>query len=412
MTTQKSLLSNTVWNTLGSIVYFACQWLITLIVVWLYDDYTNAGNLALAMTVTNIFYCIAIYNLRAYQVSDVLGEYSDREYVIARLVTCIGAITLCAVFVLASGYPHEQVYIILCYMGFRSVEAFIDVLHGIAHKCLRLDLAGISMIVRGLLMLAAFYVLGWAFELLPAVIGMVFVTALFGLLFDFPNAKKLAAWEKFSLQRIWGLLKRAFPLMLVILMITFFASYTRYSLERIHGTEALGAFATATTPAVAVQLAVSFLLAPLMNLFSDCIKDSNRARFYKIFAISCAMIIGLTLIAVIAAHIAGQWGLRLLFGEDILPYTYLLSGAMMATGLTASLWFMNVVFTTVRDIRGLFFGFVIGVAACIAAAEVFLREFGLVGANYTMIACQAVAFLVLCVRFPRYVKTRGVFAEK
>lgn len=367
--------------------------------MWLYGDFVNAGNLALAMNITNIFYCVAAYNVRAYQVSDVHKEYADSEYIAARVVTCIGALVLCTLFALLSGLSTEQVYIVSFYMAFRSIEAFIDVLHGIVHKHRRLDYAGISMMVRGVLILVTFSVLGWFFDFLTAIIGITVATGLTGLLYDVPKAKKKAQLATVAARKIRDLLKHCFPLMLVVLMITFFVSYTRYAVERISGTEALGAFATATTPAIALQLIVSFLFAPLMNLFAECIKENNKTRFIKIFSATLALIAGLTFAAVLVAFIAGRWGLELLFGNDILPYTYLLPGAMVATGLTASLWFMNVVFTSIRDIKGIFFVALAGVIVCVAAAEIFIGRYGLIGANYAMIACQSFVLLILCLRF-------------
>ena len=71
-----SLRQNIFWNTAGSAIYLGCQWLITILVVRLSaSGFTNSGLLTLAMANTNIFYSIAIFNMRAYQVSDVLGKY-------------------------------------------------------------------------------------------------------------------------------------------------------------------------------------------------------------------------------------------------------------------------------------------------------------------------------------------------
>ena len=56
---------NIAWNTFGSIFYCVCQWLITVLVVWL-DSYSAAGNLSLAMTTSSSFSAISLFSMRNY----------------------------------------------------------------------------------------------------------------------------------------------------------------------------------------------------------------------------------------------------------------------------------------------------------------------------------------------------------
>ena len=104
---KKTVFQNTAWNTAGSSVYLACQWLTQIFVVRLYGGYTEAGYYALALSVTNIFYSIATNNnIRSYQVSDVRNEYSVGTYFTARVIMCSLSIVLCAVFVFFGGHSH------------------------------------------------------------------------------------------------------------------------------------------------------------------------------------------------------------------------------------------------------------------------------------------------------------------
>lgn len=405
---QKSLLNNTAWNTAGTTVYFITQWLITLIVVWLYGDFAEAGTLALAVSISSFFQCIATYNLRAFQVSDVKGEYSDSTYIAARFVTCIAAALLCLVFALISGYAIETVYVVMAYMGYRIVESLIDVLHGVDHKHWRLDYVGISMIARGLLTLAAFTILGRMFDLLSAVLGMIAVTVLLGLLYDLPKARKLIQFVPYTLKQIASLLKRGFPLMLMALIFLLFTSYTRYTVERIHGAEALGSYSTAVTPAVALQFVISFLFAPLISVFSECIKNSDKAKFIKIFARVCITIAVLTVAAIAVAYFAGPWGLELLVGAIIRPYTYLLPSAVLVMGISAALWYFSIIFTTTRDLKGILYPSLAGAAVCLAGTGFFVTHFGLIGANYSQIACQGVVLLLACIRLFYNFKRRPI----
>jgi len=229
---KEKLIKNTAWNSLGVMTYFACQWLITVIVVWLYDDYTNAGYLALAMTITNFFTMIAIYNVRVYQVSDIKEEFNDSEYVAARILTCVASILFCAAFIFITDFTAMQRIIIICYMVFRANEAFIDVLHGIDQKNWRMDHVGVSSIARGFAMLSAFALLGWLFGLLSAIIGMAVITILIGLIYDLPKTKKLARFSTYQGKQVLSLLKRCFPLFPLLFIFQFSKFRASYSTHK------------------------------------------------------------------------------------------------------------------------------------------------------------------------------------
>jgi len=406
------------WNSFGVLIYFACQWLTTIFVVWLSHnntgtgfDYTNAGYLALAMSITNIFSLIAQYNMRNIQVSDIKREYNDSEYTISRIMTCAASILLCAVFVFVDDFTMTQRVIILSYMFFRLNEVFVDVLHGIDQKNWRMDYVGISLAIRGVSMLCAFIVLMHFFGLLPAIIGMAVISWAVVLLFDVQKTKKLAAFSAFSMRKVLMLLKHCFPLMIVQLCGIIIVSFTRYSIERIYGDASLGIYASVTTPVMIIQVGISVLFAPLANLFTVYLKEGNKAKFIKVFIIVSVFIIIVTLVFSVVFHFFGGWGLGIIFEDSIVPYAYLLPGAVIIAGLTASMWFLNVVFSAIRDIRGLFVGNIIGVAVCFAATNFLLIRHELMGANYAVIASMGIVTLFLLLRLFLYIRNKkGLFA--
>ena len=392
-------VKNVMWNTVGTTVYMCCLWMLTIIVVWLYDDYLNAGYFALAMGITGFFYHIALQNTRSYQVSDTDGEYTDSEYVSSRVVASIVSVVLCVIFVFLFDYSAIQRSVVILYMLFRSTEAIIDVMHGIDQKHWRMDFIAISFVIRGILVLAAFSIFGWLFGLVPAIIGMFVVSASVGLLFDLPKSRKLAKFTLSIGKPVFLLIKRSLPLMIASLIGVFLISFTRYSVEEIHGTEALGIYASVAAPSTIMQAMATFVFSPLANVFTAYKADSNRERFVKLFLLVCAGTLGISALFYAAAYFFGHWGLTVLFGESIIPHTYLLPGAVIAAGLTAMIWFMSVIFSITRDISGLLTGSLIGAATAILATNFFLIRFGLEGANHILIASQGAAVLFLSIRF-------------
>jgi len=408
---QNAVVKNSIWNSIGVLTYFACQWLLTVFVVWIYDDFTNAGHLALAMNITNFFTAIALYNIRVFQVSDIKNEYSDGDYVMSRALSCFAAILLCAVFVFVVDFSSTQRMIILVYMLFRANESFIDVLHGIDVKKWRMDYVGISLAARGILMLVAFVVFGQLFDLLEAIIGMAVVTTLVGVFYDIPKTKKLAKFASKAKEQVISLLKRCFPLMILSVVNIAIVSYARFVLQQIYGDEVLGAYNSVMLPAMAIQIATTIIFVPILNLMSDSLKEKNKIRFIKLFALAFSMVVGMTAAFAGVSHFIGEWGLSILFDYTIIPYAYLLTGGSVVVGLIALLVFMNLVFTAVRDIKGLFVGILIGLIICVATANLFISRYGIIGTNHVMIVSQGIAAICLMARLFWYLKKKPELFE-
>lgn len=76
---EKSTLANIFYNSFGTMFYYGCQWLTTILIVRL-SGYQDAGNYSLAMTFTAAFAIFALFNTRQYQVSDVRGVQRQDLY--------------------------------------------------------------------------------------------------------------------------------------------------------------------------------------------------------------------------------------------------------------------------------------------------------------------------------------------
>jgi len=376
------------------------------IVVWQYEDFTNAGNLSLAMNITNFFYLIAIYSMRFFQISDFNNQYNDCEFIISRVFTCITSIILCIIFILIADLSNLQRLIIFIYMLFRASEAFIDVFHGISQKHWRMDYIGISLILRSIFMLTVFVIIGNLFGFLFAIIGIFIITVLIGLLYDLPKTIPLIKFTRIKIKNILLLIKNCFPLMLVPLISNFIAFYSRYSIEKIYGTEDLGIYTSVIAPTMVLQVSISFLFVPLSNVISSYVNDKKYKVLFNLFILCIISIIGFTMLFYILFYFFGEWGLTFIFGISIKDYSYLLLGAVIIGGLTGLMWYMNIFFTIIRDIKGILYGNIIGVFICVLITNYLLNKYYLNGANYILIISMGISLLYLLFRFFWYYKKK------
>ena len=78
MDTKINVKNNILWSSAGSFIYMLTQWLLSVFIVRI-SGFDDAGTYSLAMSIANVFYGIAIYGMRNYQVSDISGKYENRQ---------------------------------------------------------------------------------------------------------------------------------------------------------------------------------------------------------------------------------------------------------------------------------------------------------------------------------------------
>ena len=146
------------YNSVGSLTNLGCQWLTTVLVLRL-GGYQAAGDLSLAMSITNIFYTVALFGMLSFQISDLKPEFVEKEYFAVKGFAILGATIFCLISSLWNGYELAQLLSILLYMLYRDLEAVQDTFYGIGQKAERLDLVGISKFLKGVFSLLLFVVL-------------------------------------------------------------------------------------------------------------------------------------------------------------------------------------------------------------------------------------------------------------
>lgn len=403
-----NLKKNVIWNSVGAIFFLACQWLITVLVVRFSDDYNNAGILSLAMSITNIFAIIALFNVRNYQVSDK-DNFSSGEYIIHRLVTCLLAFILCLLTTLVSGY---NIFVSVCILGFmilKLTENFADVFHGIAQKSWRMDIAGKSFISRGALIVISFTV-GFLLtdNLAVAILAMAITNLLSLVLYDYRAVKKLERLDlKTSARRILVLSLICLPMVGYGLCIHSITPIAKCLLEAFHGTETLGYYSSITTVSSLIQSFSVIIFTPLIGLFAEHYEKNERRQIAKIIIKLFAMILGITVIAMLFVWLIGDFAMVLVFGESISPYVYLLYPTIIASALTALVWLLGMVLVVMRSMRTLLFGAVAGLVISVILSLVLIPSLVFDGTNIAIICGFAITGLIYLGKLIRYLSSKN-----
>lgn len=393
----KSVKQNMIWNTAGSLIYYFCQWLMSVLIVRI-SGFADAGILSLALSVTAAPAIVGLFNIRSYQVSDIEGQYSDEVYIRSRIYTSVLAYLTCIGVVLINGYPMKKAVVILMFMFFKISEGFADVYYGIDQKRERMDYAGISLSVRGIGTLILFFGVFLLTEnLLLSIVAMTIFSFLVVFLYD----RKVAGVKKEREEKraniatlVKSLLWVCFPLAVVAFLNNLSISVPRLFLERYYGEEIMGIYSSVSSPTTVIQLAAMTLFAPLIPPLTAEYHKGNKKNFMKMIGQFFLLIAVLTMICLIGGKLFARWGLVLLFGAEIEPYVYLFFPVVLIAVLIALNASLFSICTLMREIKT---QYLIGFAGIIGALLLSVTEVktdSMIGVNWAMIGTLLIQIVI------------------
>ena len=326
--------ANIAWNTIGSVFYQGCLWLMTVLVVRLSADYQNSGMLAFAMSIGNIYTALGTYTMRTYQVSDVKNENSAGNYVALRFVTVFGALIACGIYGLAVSPTPATLIVVAAFLLFKADESFVNVMYGCDQKAMRLDYVGQSQIIRGCLVVGIFVGGMLLTGSLALTLVLIFLGCLSVTVF-FDTRKTSAVVDslrpRITRERCLRLLRVCLPSVAGNVIGGLVISATRQYFGISFGESALGIYASVATPCVIIQVLAQNLYTPLLGPIAE--KDSaGDAKAARSSALRLFLLVGGVAAALsVALSIFAEPLLTLLYGETIVPYVGLLPFAMIVT---------------------------------------------------------------------------------
>lgn len=392
---QLSLKSNMLWNSIGSLTYSMCQWLITVLVVRLSANFSASGALALAMAMSNVFQPIALYRIRVYQVSDVKNEIASGVYVALRLVTIFVAFSITLLYAFSTT-AISNILCIFLYLVFRAGDVFIDVLHGIDQKELRMDYCGQSNAIRGVLMLAAFCcVMVLTDSLNLSIVGMICATYPI-IILDLKRASQFASVKPiFQFSKIFFLLKTCLPSVIGMAACNLVVTQARQYLGTNMGQDMLGIYASVCTPVVIIQACAGYIYAPLLGGFANLIENDDfpgfRKRLGKVL-VAMFLVFGL---GAAGFFFIGKQFLTIVFGAKISTYSYLMYAAILSCGSAACIAFLGDLLVAKRKMIICCICNVIALCLSLILTPFFISEFGMNGVSLVIAVSYMLGSLLM-----------------
>lgn len=390
---------NIMWNSAGSMIRLACNWLITVLVIRLSHGFDAGGVLALAMSVANLVNPFADFRLRTIQVTDVHDDHTSGEYIGLRMLTTASAYLVGIIYAFLTCAPSALPAIAL-YLVQALSATFIEASHAICQRHSRMDYIGISYALQGVSNLLAFsLILNMTNTLEFAVLGMAVSTFAVGIIYSFPAA---ASFEPIapSIKPAAAIktLATLFPLVLAQVASSAVLTVPKQFLALEFGDAALGIYSAIAAPTVIVQMGASYLYTPMIRIFAERFNEDKRSAL-KLLRNVMLGIVGILMVASLGFLIAGEPVLVLIFGERIRGNISLIQPALVCTFATAIGWFLNDLLLSLRDYKASFLGNAIAAGVALLVTRPFVMLWQQNGVSLVGICAYATGAIVLMLFF-------------
>lgn len=310
-----SLAANFSWTLAGNLVSALCQWGMLVALARLGNP-EAVGKYTLALAVAAPAFMFTNLQLRAVQATDARNLYGLGDYFGLRLATSAAAVVGLVAFAAAGPWPWETAAALLAVTAAKAVESISDVCYGWRQRREEMDHIGVSLMLRGGSSLAAFAA---AYYLTRSVVWSV--AALAGawlavlLAYDLRGVRPGLGWD-LNFGALARLAWLAFPLGIVMMVISLNSNIPRYLIAHSLGEAGVGVFAALACITAGGGTIVDALgQAATPRLAGACAQGDRREFGWTLFGLmGVAGLLGAGGVGV--AWLAGRPFLALFYGPD------------------------------------------------------------------------------------------------
>lgn len=321
MLQKESLKKSFFWNTLGSALN-SFNSLFFLIIVTRINGINDAGIFTLCFATSCMFYCIAIYSGRTYQVTETDKSVTDNEYIINRIICSIIMVMISMMFAIVKGYNSYKLLILLLLIFFKASEAISDVFHGILQKNEKLYDAGKSLFFRSLLNIILFLTIDLLTKnLICSCISLVISNLIILFIVDvkqsFKYKEKLI---KINLKAVFKIFTFGFYTFSFMLISNYLINIPRYGMDLLNDESLQTIFGIIVMPATMIMLLCQFILQPVITKLKQFYFKNDREQFLSIIYKLGLSIIIIGILCLIISYFIGIPILNLLYGLELNNY--------------------------------------------------------------------------------------------
>ena len=176
-----------IWNFLGTTIN-ACMSLVYQVIVTRINGLEATGSFSVCFAFSLLVYTFVNLGSRVYEVADKDGN--DDTYFTLKWVAAGFSLLFTFFYISISGYNEEKAILLVLLLLVRVVESFSDTIYAIWQKAERLDLVGISYVLKNCASIVIFALVDFlTHSVIISTLGMIAGTWFVYIIFDYRNVK-------------------------------------------------------------------------------------------------------------------------------------------------------------------------------------------------------------------------------
>ncbi len=395
----RSLQENFTWMFIGNGVYAFTQWIQLLLITKLCTT-TELGTFTFAIAIATPVFMFAGFKLRLVMIADVRNNWSFDEYFSLRTVSVFISFLIIIAIIILSGFNAFKFKVILIMALIKGIEQIQDIIYAKFQSIENMKLISISMMLRGTLVVVGLFAGIWFYqEFIPGILLMLLSTLCVMLLFDYVHLKKINSAKppqyRFNKKRMFALVKKSFPMGIVLFLTALNLNVSKYFAEYYLGTDLQGIFSVILYVIVVGSLvidAVGHALSPRMCRY---IEDRNKTSFNKLKIIFMVIAVSIGILCFFVSLIWGEDLLLLLFSKEVSRYNnvfILLMASSAAIFLAEALGFCLTAMSVFKEQPYVYF--IVALTNTILC-YLFIKPFGLAGLVYAIFISSSINSILL-----------------
>ena len=390
------------WNMLGSGIYAAATFLLTVVAKRLTGESAGA-EFYMAFNTGNMLLTIGYFELRPFLSTDVKHEFTAGEYHSFRMLTCTAMVLAGFLVALIYFVFHKAstvgIHMIVILTIYKVFDAFSDTYEGEFQRRDRMDLSGKSMFIRVLLMLIFFTAVCFLTRnILLASLAMLPAAVLGILTTDIPWMKKMEQLTiRMNKERLGLLLKRTGFLFAGSMICMWIWNCTKYVVQWSLDDSATMIYSVIFMPTMVINLGSGFLFKPMLTTMSTQYLDREMRKFVRTVLLLCASVVGMTVCCIIGAAFLGIPVLSFVYDMELDSYKSHLLILLAGGGLNAMGIVLYYVLTVMRKTTMIFVGYMVTLIISFPLTILMVRQMNLSGAAWSYVILMGILCLIFAV---------------
>lgn len=388
------------WNTLGVFLQNAISPLL-LIIITRINGIEDSGIFSFAFSVAIIFWAIAMWGGRTYQVSDVSSKFTKKTYIFTRLALSFAVLVAAFLFCVANAYDPVKTGILLSLVLVKITEAVADAYYGVMQSNRKLYRSGQIMVAKYVVASIVFVATDIvSANLLLSSVSFLVVMTIFLLAVDIPYARSIDSEVKGGLvkkeivRQGLKLITVLTPVFIVSLFAMFPLNIPRYFIDVYHQVE-IGYFGILVMPITLIFLLMTFILQPNVVELSNLFKKGDLKKFNKVVLRISVVTFLLGMITLGLSALIGIPALGLIFGVSFEAYYEVLLILVFAAAINALIGVLINVLVIMRVLLPQLVTLISTNSILVVFSAAIIPQHGIIGAALLFLAVNIVQLLIL-----------------